>query len=76
MAVCPRCEAKEASVIARSPVKGAWELYQCPTCFFIWRSTEPEFITDPAKYNPAFKVTPNDVAGAVHVPPIAPRRQG
>ncbi|WP_138495032.1 non-oxidative hydroxyarylic acid decarboxylases subunit D [Paenibacillus pinistramenti] len=73
MHTCPRCESKTASVVAVSPVKGVWEVYLCPVCIFTWRSTEPETITNPEKYNPAFKVNPEEIPFAAHVPPIARR---
>lgn len=73
MLTCPRCDMKEATVVARSPVAGAWEVYLCPVCKFTWRSTEPETITNPEKYNPAFKVNPADVPLAPQVPAIPER---
>lgn len=75
MKTCPRCNTEKASVIASSPVKGAWELYHCPVCLFIWRSSEPESIIDPQKYNPSFKVDPADIPKAAHVPVIPPMRR-
>lgn len=55
---CPRCESAQPQILSYSPVKDAWVVYHCEICFFTWRSTEPDFITDPAKYNPHFKFTP------------------
>lgn len=69
MPVCPRCESN-ADLVAKSPVEGAWEVYLCPVCIFTWRSIEPESITSPEKYNRAFKVNPEDIPNAAHVPPI------
>jgi vanillate/4-hydroxybenzoate decarboxylase subunit D len=69
MNTCPRCESK-AELVAKSPVEGAWEVYLCPVCIFTWRSIEPESITNPEKYNKAFKVNPADIPNAAHVPPI------
>jgi predicted Zn finger-like uncharacterized protein len=37
---CPRCDAKQTLKIADSPVKGKWEVYRCPKCNYLWRSTE------------------------------------
>ena len=54
--ICPRCESEKTSVLTCSPVEGVWEVYNCKDCFFAWRSTEPGFITDPAKYDAAFKL--------------------
>jgi hypothetical protein len=45
-------------------------VFHCPTCFFTWRSTEPDFITDPKKYNPNFKFSPADMANFGVMPAI------
>lgn len=37
---CPRCDATQTLKIADSPVAGKWEVYRCPSCNFVWRSTE------------------------------------
>ncbi len=58
---CPRCESAKPDVLSHSPVKGAWVVYHCSVCFFTWRNTEPDFITDPAKYNPHFKFKPESI---------------
>ncbi|MFT0802645.1 non-oxidative hydroxyarylic acid decarboxylases subunit D [Bacillus swezeyi] len=74
MHTCPRCDLKKAETVSKSPVEGAWEVYQCQHCFFTWRSSEPEMITNPATYNPAFKIDPSEVGTAVHVPAIPKRK--
>jgi vanillate/4-hydroxybenzoate decarboxylase subunit D len=56
-----------------SPVEGAWEVYMCPVCIFPWRSIEPENITNPEKYNRAFKVNPADIPFLENVPPLPAR---
>lgn len=33
MHTCPRCDSKKGEVMSKSPVEGAWEVYQCQTCF-------------------------------------------
>ena len=38
---CPRCQGTEMTG-ADSPIKGAWELYTCNSCCFVWRSTEKD----------------------------------
>ncbi|WAH37082.1 non-oxidative hydroxyarylic acid decarboxylases subunit D [Alicyclobacillus dauci] len=73
MTTCPRCDSTEAQMVAESPVKGAWTVYSCPVCFYTWRSTEDEKFTDPAKYEPAFKVRQEDIPNATVVPAIAQR---
>ena len=37
---CPRCDADQTLKVADSPVKGKWEVYRCPECNYVWRSTE------------------------------------
>ena len=37
---CPRCDADQTLKVADSPVKGKWEVYRCPKCNYVWRSTE------------------------------------
>lgn len=37
---CPRCDAGQTLKIADSPIKGKWEVYRCPKCNYLWRSTE------------------------------------
>lgn len=37
---CPRCDGDEGRKIADSPVKGKWEVYRCPKCNYLWRSSE------------------------------------
>ncbi|MBM7645453.1 transposase-like protein [Scopulibacillus daqui] len=74
MKTCPRCESKKTETVSQSPVKGAWEVYLCPVCMFTWRSSEPESITNPEKYNKAFKVDPQDIPHAAKVPPVPEKR--
>ncbi len=38
---CPRCQGPEIAG-ADSPIKGAWTLYTCKSCWFVWRSTEKD----------------------------------
>jgi len=71
--ICPRCESEKTGVLTKSPVAGVWEVYHCEDCFFAWRSTEPDFITDPKKYAPEFKLTRAklDESGIMpNVPPL------
>lgn len=37
---CPRCDGNDIETIGKSPKEGAWELYCCNKCQYIWRSTE------------------------------------
>jgi len=72
--ICPRCESKKTSVLTRSPVEAVWEVYHCEDCFFAWRSTEPDFITDPAKYDPEFKLSRAELDRAAIMPNVPPLR--
>ncbi len=37
---CPRCDSKTTRQIADSPVKGAWQVFRCDDCNYVWRSSE------------------------------------
>lgn len=63
---CPRCEHEEISTIATSPVAGAWEVYQCDTCFYSWRSTEDPHVSD------VFKLTDDQIANLQVIPAVPP----
>ena len=39
--ICPRCADEQIEVMATSPVKGVWIVYQCQHCLYTWRNTEP-----------------------------------
>lgn len=39
--ICPRCADEKIEVMATSPVKGVWTVYQCQHCLYTWRDTEP-----------------------------------
>lgn len=70
MHTCPRCDSKDSTVISKSPIVDIWEMYQCSVCLFTWRSNEPEYITNPEKYNKAFKVKPEDIPMVDIVPAV------
>jgi len=76
--ICPRCLSDKTDVLTRSPVAGVWEVYHCKECFFAWRSTEPDFITDPAKYDSEFKLSRTELDQASVMPTVPPliRRHG
>lgn len=69
--ICPRCESDTTSVLTTSPVKGVWEVYHCGTCLFAWRSIEPDYITDPKKYDQRFKLDPDEFDTMDVTPPVA-----
>jgi C4-type Zn-finger protein len=73
--VCPRCRSETIEVLTTSPVEGVWTMYSCKTCFYAWRSTEPEENTDPDKYPKPFRLKPEDLATFPVVPTIPSLRR-
>jgi hypothetical protein len=73
--ICPRCDDTRAEAIFESPVSGAWVLYRCPRCYFVWRSTEEEEVTRPELYEPKFKLDEQKIAAMDEKPPIPPLRK-
>ena len=71
---CPRCDDGDAVAIATSPVRGAWEIYQCAACMYFWRSTEPRRRTDRALYPEEFRMTRAEIEDAPQVPTVPPLR--
>jgi len=69
---CPRCESTGAATFFEAPKNGAWELYRCPNCFFIWRSTEKETIKNKDLYHPAFKLNEDKIKEMIDKPAIPP----
>lgn len=69
---CPRCEDGTAEVITRSPVPGVWEVFQCATCLYMWRSTEPVRRTQREHYPAEFRMRRIDIDTAPEVPTIPP----
>lgn len=63
---CPRCDHEEISTIATSPIEGVWEMYQCDTCFYSWRSTESPHVND------VFKLDDEKLANLQVIPPVPP----
>ena len=47
---CPRCRSGTLQLLAKSPDAGVWMVFGCSTCFYAWRSTEPEENVNPEKY--------------------------
>ncbi|HEY4384218.1 MAG TPA: non-oxidative hydroxyarylic acid decarboxylases subunit D [Ktedonobacteraceae bacterium] len=70
--VCPRCDCDRCTMITQSPISGCWEVYGCPRCFFVWRSTEPDTITDGRKYDARFKLDEEKIGRFHNVPEIPP----
>jgi predicted RNA-binding Zn-ribbon protein involved in translation (DUF1610 family) len=69
---CPRCGTEQITTIATSPAAGVWEIEQCDTCGFTWRTTEPPRRSQRAHYPQAFRLDPADMQHAVEVPTVPP----
>lgn len=63
---CPRCGHDHISTIAKSPVEGAWEIYECDLCYYSWRSTENPVVSD------VFKLKPEEIPHLQQIPAIPP----
>ena len=72
---CPRCDKEEAFKIFEAPKDRSWELYRCPNCNFVWRSTEKEEITNRDRYDPNFKLTDEAILKMEIKPAIPPLRR-
>lgn len=71
---CPRCRSGELKALGKSPVAGVWTVFGCSTCFYAWRSTEPEENVNPDKYPAPFRLRPEKFVDLVTIPRIPPRR--
>jgi vanillate/4-hydroxybenzoate decarboxylase subunit D len=72
---CPRCRSLRTELMACSPVAGVWEMYLCNTCFFGWRTSEPEAVIDPDRYDRRFRLTAEELAAFGEVPEVPAARQ-
>jgi hypothetical protein len=61
-------------VLGKSPVAGVWIMFGCSTCFYSWRSTEPEENVNPDKYPGPFRLRPEEFPELAVIPAIPPRR--
>jgi uncharacterized C2H2 Zn-finger protein len=68
--ICPRCDDDRAGKIFEAPEDDSWELYRCPRCYFIWRNTEEEEVTNPELYDARFKLSEKKIAAMDPKPPI------
>jgi hypothetical protein len=64
---CPRCRATVVRQVAASPVPGRWVMRSCQTCWYAWRSTEPDTATDADRYPEAFKLDPREITAAARM---------
>jgi hypothetical protein len=55
-------------------VAGVWTVFQCTTCLYTWRSSEPAENTDPETYPKAFRLDPKSLADLATIPLVTPRR--
>ncbi|AKX93125.1 vanillic acid non-oxidative decarboxylation gene [Moorella thermoacetica] len=70
--ICPRCDQDTAEKLVDSPRGQEWSVYLCHTCYFSWRSTEDESITDPRFYSTKFKLSPDSFEKMLCIPPVPP----
>lgn len=70
--ICLRCADAHIELMATSPVKGVWTVYQCQHCLYTWRDTEPLRRTSREHYPQAFRMTQKDIDDAPMVPSIPP----
>ena len=73
--VCPRCRSNTTQVRGLSPISGVWTVFGCDTCFYVWRSTEPEENINPDRYPAVFRLIPEDLPKLAVAPAIPALRQ-
>jgi len=73
--LCPRCLSITPVVRAVSQKPGVWTVFGYNTCFYTWRSTEPEENTNADKYPAVFRLLPADLPKLEVAPAIPPLRQ-
>lgn len=71
---CPRCRSGTVAYLASSPVAGIWTVFQCTTCLYTWRSSEPVENTDPDQYPAAFRLDPKSLNSLAAIPAVTARR--
>jgi hypothetical protein len=50
-------------------------VFGCDTCFYVWRSTEPEENINPDRYPAMFRLIPEDLPNLAVAPAIPALRQ-
>ncbi len=73
--ICPRCDSEKVHVLTESPVGNVWTVYICDQCFYSWRNTESEELTDPAKYSTKWKLNAEKIANLQVIPPVPPLKK-
>ena len=72
---CPRCDKDLAIKFFDAPKDGAWTLYRCPFCDFVWRSTEKAHIQNKDLYEAGFKLDEEKIGQMIEKPAIPPLRE-
>ncbi len=72
---CPRCDTPVAGIVARSPVAGVWVMHLCQTCFYSWRSTEPDEATKASAMSAKFRIDPAGLQRGHVMPAVPPLRR-
>lgn len=73
--ICPRCDSSTAALLVEAPKDKSWEVYLCQTCWFSWRSTENDAVTNPASYDKKFKLDPAALTQLMAIPPVPPLKK-
>jgi len=73
--ICPRCRSNSTEIRGVSPRLGVWTVFGCGTCFYVWRSTEPEENSNPEKYPAVFRLIPENLPKLGVAPAIPALRQ-
>jgi hypothetical protein len=71
---CPRCTETATCMVAQSPVAGAWSMALCPTCFYSWRSTEPDYAVKREAMSKDFQIDRAAIPKGKVMPEIPPLR--
>lgn len=50
--ICPRCADEQIEVMAKSPVKDVWMVYQCQHCLYTWRAIPNRYAAPAANIIP------------------------
>lgn len=68
--VCPRCRHDSTDILALSPIAGVWSVFQCKSCLYTWRSSEPARRSDPEHYPAQFRMNLSDIAHVEEIPAV------
>lgn len=62
-------------MIFEAPQDASWEVYRCPRCYFVWRSTEEEEVTNPDLYSRTFALDEKQIEAMDPKPPLPPLKK-